>query len=63
MHVSIRKNMFVLTQITSYFMIFSYNILKEEAFSELRIPHTLSTITPHLKDCITLQLVEMMKGL
>ena len=54
--------MFVLTQITSYFMIFSYNILKEEAFSELRIPHTLSTITPHLKDCITLQLVEMKKG-
>lgn len=42
MHVSIRKNMFVLTQITFYFMIFSYNILKEEAFSEVRIPHTFS---------------------
>ena len=54
MHVSIRKNMCVLTQITSCFMIFSYNILKEEASSELRIPHTLSTITPHLKDCTTL---------
>ena len=55
--------MCVLTQITSCFMIFSYNIFKEEASSELRIPHTLSTIIPHLKDCTTLQLVEMMKGL
>ena len=63
MHVSIRKNMCVLTQITSCFMICSHNILKEEASSERRIPHTLSTMTPHLRDCTTLSLAEMMKGL